>query len=84
MLHRLCSIGMTVFMDPVRELQECVDERLREGWTKKKVASSMQMSAGQLQHLTTGRRPPTLFQAVMIEREFGIPPSSWLDEGPEY
>jgi plasmid maintenance system antidote protein VapI len=44
----------------------------------------MQMSSEQLQHLITGRRTPTLFQAVMIEREFGIPPSSWLDEGPEY
>tara|TARA_R100001594_G_C3953664_1_gene243645 strand:+ start:396 stop:623 length:228 start_codon:yes stop_codon:yes gene_type:complete len=75
---------MTVLMDPVRELQECVSERRREGWTKKKVAASMQMSSEQLQHFLSGRRTPTLFQAVMIEREFGIPPSSWLDEGPEY
>tara|TARA_R110002020_G_scaffold473082_1_gene701857 strand:- start:100 stop:315 length:216 start_codon:yes stop_codon:yes gene_type:complete len=71
-------------MDPIRELQEYVDERTRDGWTKKRVAAAMQMSIEQLQHLLTGRRMPTLFQAVMIEREFGIPPSSWLDEGPEY
>ena len=75
---------MTVCMDPVKELIECVDERVREGWTKRRVAVAMQMSSEQLQHLITGRRTPTLFQAVMIEREFDIPPSSWLDEGPEY
>ncbi len=75
---------MTVCMDPVKELIECVDERVRDGWTKRKVAAAMQMSSEQLQHFLSGRRTPTLFQAVMIEREFDIPPSSWLDEGPEY
>lgn len=83
-MHPVCSIGMTVSMDPIRELQEAVSERTREGWTKRKVARALQMSVEQLQHLITGRRTPTLFQAVMVEREFGIPPSSWLDEGPEY
>ena len=75
---------MTVCMDPVKEFNKHIEERTEEGWSKRDVAAAMQISPEQLHHLISGRRRPTLFQAVMIEREFEIPPSSWLDEGPEY
>ncbi len=54
------------------------------GCTKKKVAASLEISPEQLAHLIAGRRCATIRQAIRIEREFDIPPSSWLDEGPEY
>ena len=75
---------MTVCMDPVKELNKHIEERTEEGWSKRDVAAAMQISPEQLHHLISGRRRPTLFQAVMIDREFGIPTDSWIDEEPSF
>jgi|TARA_Y100000310_G_scaffold332554_1_gene408377 plasmid maintenance system antidote protein VapI len=71
-------------MDPVKELNKHIEERMEEGWSKRDVAAAMQISPEQLHHLISGRRRPTLFQAVMIDREFGIPADLWIDEGPSF
>ena len=75
---------MTVYMDPVKELNKHIELKVVGGWSKRDVAAAMQISAEQLHHIISGRRKPTLFQAVMIEREFGILPASWLDEAPNF
>lgn len=46
--------------------------------TKTELAAEAGISLGQLRHLATGRRRPTLAQAVQIEDTIGIPVRSWV------
>jgi len=45
---------------------------------KTTLAKALGMTVEQLRHLTSGRRPPTLRQAVRIEKLTKIPPRFWV------
>jgi len=53
---------------------------IRDLWVENKtaLATRLGMSIEQLRHITSGRRPPTLRQAVAIEALTEIPPRLWV------
>jgi hypothetical protein len=58
-----------------RQLAQAMDDY--DG-SRTSFATGVGMSIGQLRHIVSGRRKPTIRQAIAIEDEHGIPIRSWL------
>lgn len=71
-------------MGDAQSAPERLRARLRElGWTQLELASAVRASPANVSRWLSGERTPSLSMAFAIEREVGLPASSWVSHGAD-
>jgi transcriptional regulator with XRE-family HTH domain len=53
--------------------------RIARSMNQTEVADLLRVSTGNVSRIETGKQIPTLEQAVVIEKAFGIAPAEWIE-----